>query len=166
MARTLDGPVPGAQADSTSQPPATNDQRPTKTDVFEFLPHTADIRMRVTAPDLPELFRDALRGMMTVLRPERERAEPVRHPVSVESADATALLIDFLNDALALALTNREAFDDLVVLDLDPENAFLRGEVGGHKVSSFGDDVKAVTYHEANLTPGGEGWETLVVFDI
>lgn len=134
--------------------------------MFEFLPHTADIRMRVVAPDLPDLFRDGLRGLMAVLRPERESDEPVRHPIAVESADATALLVDFLNEALALALTHREVYDDLVVVELDPERAVLRGELGGHRTSAFGDDVKAVTYHEANLMRGGEGWETVVVFDI
>ncbi|HEY0788406.1 MAG TPA: archease [Thermoanaerobaculia bacterium] len=134
--------------------------------MFEFLSHTADIRMRVAAPDLPDLFRDALRGLMTLLQPEGESDEPVRHPVAVESADATALLVDFLNEALARALTDREVYDDLVVFELDPTRAVLRGELGGHRISAFGDDVKAVTYHEANLTRAGDGWETVVVFDI
>jgi SHS2 domain-containing protein len=134
--------------------------------LFEFLPHTADIRMRVSAPDLPDLFRDALRGLMTALKPERESDESVRHAVAVESADLTALLVDFLNEALALALTNREVYDDLVVLALDAEKGALRGELGGHRASAFGDDVKAVTYHEANLARGEHGWETLVVLDI
>ncbi len=134
--------------------------------MFEFLPHTADIRMRVAAPDLPELFRDALRGMTAVLRPRREDDQPVRRIVHVDSADLTTLLIDFLNEALALSLTNLEAYENLVGLELDAESAVLRAELAGHRASGFEDDVKAVTYHEADVVRDGSGWQTLIVFDI
>ncbi|HSN69069.1 MAG TPA: archease, partial [Thermoanaerobaculia bacterium] len=134
--------------------------------VFEFLPHTADIRMRVAAPDLPDLFRDALRGLMSVLGPRPERDRPVRRLIAVHSADLTALLVDFLNEALSLALTNLEAYDELVVVDLDLEATVLHAELAGHHASGFDDDVKAVTYHEADLARDDEGWHSLVVFDI
>lgn len=134
--------------------------------MFEFLPHTADVRMRVAAPDLPELFRDALRGLMAVLVPHPESDQPVRRLIAVHSADLTALLIDFLNEALSLALTNSEAYDELVVVDLDVEATVLHAEIVGHRVSGFEDDVKAVTYHEADLVRDATGWQSRVVFDI
>lgn len=134
--------------------------------MYEFLPHTADIRMRVTAPALPELFRDALRGLMAVLQPRTEGADRVQRTIAVESADRTALLVDFLNEALALALTNRESYEDVAIVELDAGRAILRATLDGRRASGFGDDVKAVTYHEANLVHGAGGWQTLVVFDI
>lgn len=134
--------------------------------MFEFLPHTADVRMRVAAPDLPALLGDALRGLMSVLGPQPERDQPVRRLIAVHSADLTALLIDFLNEALSLALTNLESYDELVVVDLDVEASVLHGELAGHRVSGFDDDVKAVTYHEADLVRRDWGWQSLVVFDI
>ena len=134
--------------------------------VFEFLPHTADVRMRVAAPDLPALLGDALRGLMAVLGPHPESDQPARRLIAVHSADLTALLIDFLNEALSLALTNLETYDELVVVDLDVEAAVLHAELAGHRVSGFDDDVKAVTYHEADLVRDGGGWQSLVVFDI
>jgi SHS2 domain-containing protein len=122
--------------------------------------------MRVAAPDLPGLFGDALRGLMAVLGPRREDDQPVRRLISIHSADLTALLIDFLSEALSLALTNLEAYDELVVVDLDEASAVLHAELAGHRASAFEDDVKAVTYHEADLVQNGAGWGSLVVFDI
>jgi SHS2 domain-containing protein len=43
----------------------------------------------------------------------------------------------------------------------------LEATVYGRKVSGFKEDVKAVTYHEADITENEEGClETVVVFDI
>jgi SHS2 domain-containing protein len=122
--------------------------------------------MRVAAPDLAALFLDALRGLMAVLGPRVEGGAPVRHRISVHSADLTALLVDFLNEALALALTEREGYDEVTFFALDESGAALEAELTGRSAASFEDDVKAVTYHEANLVRSAGGWRTLIVFDI
>jgi SHS2 domain-containing protein len=45
--------------------------------------------------------------------------------------------------------------------------AFLKGSVWGRSARSWQRDIKAVSYHEADIRRGRDGWwETMVVFDI
>lgn len=133
--------------------------------MYEILSHTADVRVRVSAPDLKALFEDALHGMFAILEPSAtERA--VERTVRVDSADLTALLVDFLNETLSLALTQVESYDRIARFDIDVETCAVSAVLTGHGVTGFGDDVKAVTYHEAELVHGPSGWETMLVFDV
>ncbi|MFI5399600.1 MAG: archease [SAR324 cluster bacterium] len=132
---------------------------------YEFLEHTADVRMRVTGTSLEGLFSDALAGLMELLQPGSPAGPAVRRPVSLSAGDATALLVDFLSDALLSALTRRERYDGLAVRELTERN--IAAELIGAPVAGFADDVKAVTYHEAELSRGPDGqWETVIVFDV
>lgn len=132
--------------------------------MFEILSHTADVRLRVTAPTLEELFRDAMRGMYAVMR-----GEPGERRVSAtirvhDSADTTALLVDFLNEILGRAHVAREMFTDASFTRFDDTS--LDAEVTGFAPASFEEDVKAVTYHEADVRRDGDQWTTMLVFDI
>lgn len=132
---------------------------------YEFLEHTADVRMRVTGTSLERLFSDALAGLMELLQPGSPAGPAVRRPVALSAGDATALLVDFLCFALLSALTRRERYDGLVVRELTEKS--IAAELIGAPVAGFADDVKAVTYHEADLRRRPDGrWETVIVFDV
>ena len=132
---------------------------------YEFLEHTADVRMRVTETRLERVFADALAGLMELLQPGSPTGPAVRRPVSLSAGDVTALLVDFLSEALLGAQTRRERYDGLVVRELTEQS--ITAELTGAPVAGFGDDVKAVTYHEAQLKRGPDGrWETVIVFDV
>jgi SHS2 domain-containing protein len=88
-----------------------------------------------------------------------------RRSVALAAPDRTALLIDFLNAVLLSAQTHRESYPRVDFRRLTDRE--LAAELEGTPVEAFGEDVKAVTYHEADLRPGAEGsWSTVVVFDI
>jgi SHS2 domain-containing protein len=42
----------------------------------------------------------------------------------------------------------------------------LDAELEGHPVVRFGEDVKAVTYHEADVQERNGLWSTTLVFDV
>jgi len=133
---------------------------------YRILEHTADVRLLVEARTLEELFREALRGMMEVLKPERkpEGAETMRR-IKVEAEGRTALLVDFLNEALWMAHTNREAYAaaEIAAMSETRVEATLRGV----PCDGFGEDIKAVTHHEAEIRENAAGnLETVLVFDI
>lgn len=132
---------------------------------YEFLEHTADVRLRVTGRTLGELFSEALAGLMELLRPGAATGPEVRRPVSLSASDATALLVDFLGRVLLDAHTRRERYDGLTVLKLTETR--IEAELVGAAVAGFGDDVKAVTYHEADVRRTADGgWETVIVLDV
>ncbi len=133
--------------------------------VFELLPHIADLRVRIEAATLEELFRDALRAMMTcaVARPDLDSTTIYRE-IAVTSVDRTTLLVDFLNEALALSIVGREMYVDVHFRTLGSTD--LAARLIGTR-ATFGDEIKAVTYHEADVVQRGDGgWTTVLVFDI
>jgi protein archease len=131
--------------------------------MFEVVPHTADIRLRVSAPTLEDLFRDAMHGMYAVMHahPGDERVERIVHVN--DSADTTALLVDFLNEVLHRAQVAHEMFNGATFTHLDATSieATLTGVP-----ATFEEDVKAVTYHEAEVRKVGDQWTTMLVFDL
>jgi SHS2 domain-containing protein len=133
---------------------------------YEFLEHTADIRMRVSGRSPEELYAAAVAGMVELMAPAREDAAPrTRRSTAVTAPDSTALLIEFLNAVLLSAQVQREAYDRVTFAELSEQS--LRAELEGTPVRCFGEDIKAVTHHEAQLRRTAAGtWETVVVFDI
>jgi len=133
---------------------------------YTILEHTADVRLLVEGRTLAELFAEALRGMMEVLKPEgKEEAAETRRRIQLESASRTALLVDFLNEALCLAETYRECYAEVAFESISETR--LDAALRSRPVASFGEDVKAVTYHEAEIRETEEGnLETKLVLDI
>jgi SHS2 domain-containing protein len=84
---------------------------------------------------------------------------------SFTSLDKTTLLIDFLSDILTASYERKMIFNTLQIKQLTdtPLDAMLLG----YSVEQFDDDIKAVTYHEAEVIRNAKGnWETVVIFDI
>jgi SHS2 domain-containing protein len=122
--------------------------------------HTADVRIHVSASSLEELFAEAVRGLADVMHPLGSGAR-VSAAIAAEAADATALLVDFLNEVLTRAHIERAAFTETEFASLTETS--LRAVVSGARCEGFEEDVKSVTYHEARVTPA---WSTTLVLDI
>lgn len=133
---------------------------------YEVLGHTADISLRVEGRDLPELFEAAVLGMTEIMEPEaNESVEGVSREIEVESIDRTALLIDFMNEVLFLAERNREFYFEVKFSEI--RNTYLKAELKGKRAKLFHRDIKAVTYHGAEIKKNeAGGLETEIIFDI
>lgn len=133
--------------------------------MFELIHHTADVRVRVTAASLEDLFRDAVKGMYAVMRGAPHGGERVTRTIDVdESADTTSLLVDFLNEVLNRAQIGRELFEAVTFTRFDATS--LTAELHGSRPAEFEEDVKAVTYHEADVRNVNGAWTTMLVFDL
>ncbi len=136
---------------------------------IEHFAHTADIRVRIEGDSLPELFLAGLFAMNEILQPDACAQTlpnpPVQHQIWLHSPDPTALLIDFLSEALTACLSEKCIFCEWIVSTIDDTS--LHATLLGRPVAGFDDDIKAVTYHEAEVIRNASGnWETFVVFDI
>lgn len=122
--------------------------------------------MRVMGKTLEELFCDALLGMVAIMDPSGAQGkEKIQRVVVIEAPDVTALLIDFLSEVLVWTHTEREVFTHVRFRTIS-EYA-LEAELTGYRTEEFGEDIKAVTYHEADVKKNTEGvWATNIVFDI
>ncbi len=133
---------------------------------YEILEHTADIRVRVHAATLEELFADALAAMTEILGPtESGTGHADTIAVSIEAPDITALLIDFLNEVLLETALRKTAFPDVAVHHITETS--ITGTLSGQRFASLRRDIKAVTWHEADVRRNrNQEWETMIVFDI
>ncbi|MCK6462640.1 MAG: archease [Candidatus Pacebacteria bacterium] len=132
---------------------------------YEILSHTADLRLKIQASSLKELFGEALLAVADVLSEKRKTGKPIIRKVSVSAQDKTSLLVDFLNEVLAMSQINKEVYTKVNFLDFSETR--LEAEIEGFKVGGFDEDIKAITYHEAEIKQNKESqWETVLVFDI
>lgn len=137
---------------------------------YEILKHTADVRLRVEGETLERLFSDALEGMMEIIKKSQvpipnDQSPKVKRAVSVQAGDKTALLVDFLNEVLSLSQINKEVYPAVTFDELSETS--LKGGLEGVEVGEFDEDIKAVTYHEAEIKKNPAGnWETILIFDI
>jgi len=136
--------------------------------MFKLIPHTADIRLKVEAKTLEALFADALAGMSEVIKPgscNKIKDLPIIENISIESVDETTLLIDFLSEVLTLSDEKEAVFCKIKLIEFFDNS--LKAEIYGAKVDEFAEDIKAVTYHEADVQKNSKGsYETIIVFDI
>ncbi len=144
--------------------------------LFEQLPHTADIKIRVFGKTKEELFKHALIGMFQVVGPHVKGCNkegdalvcselPKKHDIEVSSPDVESLFVDFLSDALWLSDVHNEAYLDVQVHELTDTN--IKATILGVEVTGFDVvEIKAVTYHDLYIKQVGDVWQAEIVFDI
>ena len=139
---------------------------------YEFLPHVADIRLKVKGDNLENLFSAALHGMAKLIKSdecpilkELNEDDIIKETIEISSIDSTSLLIDFLSELLTHSQINKSVYCK-VKFDKLTDN-FLKAIIFGVKINSFDEDIKAVTYHEAEIKKDSAGnLETIIIFDI
>jgi SHS2 domain-containing protein len=132
--------------------------------MFELLPHTADVAVRAVGKTQEELFRSLLQGMFTAAEPREADGEIVERPFETDSPDMAALMVDFLNEALALSDINREAYRDVRFSALTGTHA--AGVLVGKPVDGFETQIKAATHHDLQIKTAAAELEATVTFDV
>lgn len=133
---------------------------------FEELEHTAEIGIRVSASGPGALYACAARAVFSLLnvKPDRKTGA-VLHELSVDSADAESLMVDWLGELLFLHETTGTVMAECRVKHWSPVR--LEAEVAMHPpLQPPTMHIKAVTYHQLSIVETETGWEAVVFFDI
>ncbi len=140
---------------------------------YEILEHKADLKIRAFGETKEKLFQNALLAMSESMKPEIEQGVKIKREIAVKSTDSSALLVDFLSEALYLAQTKKETYNTVNfkkftdIPSTGSGQAEIEGELIGDSVVRFGEDIKAVTYHNLEVCQKEDGsWEAIVLFDI
>jgi SHS2 domain-containing protein len=136
--------------------------------MYETFEHTADLGLRVRAPDLDTLFAEAAQALFSAIVEDLATVAPVRRvDVHLAGTDREYLLLDWLKallyhfDAEHLLLSRFE-----VRVRDDGLEGSAWGEPldrGRHELSH---EIKAVTYHGLRVEPAEGGWLAEVIVDI
>jgi SHS2 domain-containing protein len=136
---------------------------------FEWFDHTADLGLRVTAPDLDRLFADAASGLYAMIVdvvPPASAAERIE--LCVPGTRPDWLLFDWLNELLYRFECERVILGDFRV-EVGEEG--LRATATRHVFDPARQrtlhEVKAITYHGLRVERAAAGgWIAEVVVDI
>ena len=132
---------------------------------YTFLEHTADAKVLLEATTPQELFQVALTALFALQKPHRLQGEEIAFQVSIHAPDQTVLLIDFLSHILTLSHIHQVVFDRIVIIHCDEHT--LSAHVFAKKAQKIERDVKAVTFHEAEIVRTSSGsYQTIIIFDI
>jgi SHS2 domain-containing protein len=135
---------------------------------YLILPHTSEIRIKAVGDTLQELFSASLEGMNSVIKKNFSAVSSLmnyRDVIEVTSKDSTMLLIDFLSEVLTLSHEFKAVFHTVSFRKLD--ECSLSADIEGDRIDGFDEDIKAVTYTEANIVKNERNnFETIIVFDI
>ncbi|MBI3332341.1 archease [Candidatus Peregrinibacteria bacterium] len=141
---------------------------------FTELPHTGDIRYRVTGATREELFADAAKALFsTITDLDKVEAKDERRIEAFGQVDEE-LFINFLRKALDLFNDDGFVARDcrITFLGIDGSDwlcsiqATLTGERFDRKKHPYRTEIKAVTYHGAELKQTQEGWKATFTLDL
>lgn len=133
---------------------------------FSFAPHTADLELHVSGTSLEELFRNALAGMLSIFEAEIDPTQPATtYPVTLTATSLEQLLVKFLSEALFLNTVHHVTFPKITVSSITPTS--LDATLEGQKITRRKPlEIKAVTYHNLEITQRNGLWHATIVFDI
>ncbi len=137
--------------------------------VHELLDHTGDIGFRVRAGSREALFAGAVRALFDVIvdveTVEARQAVPVSVTGGLDDADG---LVRFLSEILFLHDARGWLFRGARSVSLGPSTieAVAEGEPFDPARHAILRQVKAVTYHRAQVRREGETWVAEIVLDL
>ena len=135
---------------------------------FRLLEHTADMGIEATGDSLAEVFVAAAQGLKNMIFGDVPVTPRQSAPVSLDGGDAGELLVAWLGEILYLFEMRGLVPAEFVIHEITEKS--LRGEVRGesfdpqrHPVER---EVKAITYHQLNVTQEARSWRVQVYVDL
>ena len=140
-------------------------QNSTTSGGWEEIDHTADWALRVWGQDLPGLFENAARGMVSLIEGKAAPEKPAtHHTFELEAPDWEILLVDWLTGLLALIEDEGIVFSHIHIERVD--DLKLVAQASGQSGGDFKKVIKAVTFHNLAIHHTPKGCEAEIVFDV
>lgn len=135
--------------------------------VFEELEHTADIRMRITAPDLSSLFSESGFALARTLYGDYPLEIPsVSFPLEAEGKDPEELIVNFLSELLFLTETEYLVPQKFTLSIGSSVSGTVEGVLFDREKHAGGTGVKGISYSGLSWIKTGTGYELIIIFDI
>jgi len=135
---------------------------------WRLLDHTADLGIEVEGSSLEELFARAGETVFELMVELNTVETTVSRKLVIEGADLPDLWVNYLREVLYLwggegLLMKKVDVNQLTDTYLE---ATLYGEPYDSRKHALMMEIKAVTYHKAEVVRTPEGWKGRVIFDV
>lgn len=131
------------------------------------LAHTADTGLEATASSLEDLISELATGMFELMAEVEDCTDGRSVETTVEAESTEDLVVDTLSELLYLSETEDLHFCQFAVT-LTGENMVTVRATGlsTKNVGMTGPPIKAVTYHQLDVSGTSDGWSATVYFDV
>lgn len=126
------------------------------------IPHTADAAIEVFGRSLDEVFTNAAFGMLSMMEINIREENVGCENLSLTENDHESLLVAFLNEILYIVEQKRCPMNIRVKIS----DFQLKSTFQPFPISSFGKEIKAVTFSQLNIIFVNGQFQTRIVFDI
>lgn len=136
--------------------------------MYETFDHTADLGLRVRAPDLNTLFMEAGLALFASIIEDLQSVRPLEsHGIEIPGDERELLLFDWLKELLYLFDAKHLVFGrfDIAVSEMGL-HATAWGEPLDRERHVLLHEVKAITYHQLKVEQTTDGWLAEVIVDI
>ena len=136
--------------------------------MYETFDHTADLGLRIRAPDLNTLFQEAAAALFETIVDNPDAVRPIEKlEVTLPGEERAYLLFDWLRELLYRFDAEHRLFSKFEVNVTDEGLAGTAwGEAYDPDRHVLGHEVKAITYHELKVEQTADGWLAEVIVDI
>jgi SHS2 domain-containing protein len=130
---------------------------------WTLIDHTGDIGVDVRAESREGLFAEAARAMFDILAGAPERVEGAPETLAIPEGEDAEALRDFLAELLYRFSMERKMY-----VGFKPGSGTVAGawepyDAARHPLRT---ELKAVTWHQLEVTREKDGWRARVIFDV
>lgn len=115
---------------------------------YKFIDHTADVKIRVYGQNLIDLINNILFALSNYWSPTLTKTKIISK-IKIPGTSLRDILIDFIAEVINKTYVKKSIFTKFKGKKI--KDNLIIGELIGYKFSSLTKDIKAVTYHQANL---------------
>ena len=135
---------------------------------YAFLDHTADLGIRVSGKTKKVVFQKAGLALFDLLISKKSRNKGFQKTLRVSGIDVVDLWVNWLRALLDLWTSQGRVVTNITLLSLEESalSASLEMETFNPNEDEINHEIKAVTYHRAEVNPTPKGWEGTVIFDL
>jgi len=135
---------------------------------YRLIAHTADVGLLVEGPDPATLFAEAALALTDQVVDRKTVRAAQERSLSVDGADWTDLMVNWLREVLYLFngeqwLVTRVRIQTIAATGL---TARLHGETFDPRRHPVSAEIKAVTYHQAEVRTDSGHWQARVILDL
>jgi SHS2 domain-containing protein len=135
---------------------------------YTLLNHTADLKIRVNGTDPADLFKNAGLALFDqITMPDRlEPRDEVE--LSVAGDDRADLMVNFLRELLYLWTGKEQLVKTIDIAQISATTVSARVSMERYQPERHEiiHEIKAITYHQIEVSRTAEGWQAMVVFDV
>lgn len=129
-----------------------------------FEQHTGEVKVRLQAPQLSELFVEAARALCELLGTASADPPTEWQRVTVIARDRDALLVAWLNELIARTEIDHCLYREVTIHDLTEQR--LDASIRGVAFRETRTAVKAATFHGLRIAAGSAGASATIVLDV